>query len=75
MDKDRAALEKRIGQRFRSVTEQMRTEFATIGTPEEVRRQVESFRDAGVEYFITIFEWDRETQSAEQFANEVVKNL
>ena len=75
MDKDRGALGKRVGERFKNVPEQMRTEFATIGTPEEVRRQVESFRDAGVEYFITSFEWDREVQVAEQFASEVLKNF
>jgi F420-dependent oxidoreductase-like protein len=75
MDKDRVALGKRIGERFKNVSEQMRTEFATIGTPEEVRRQVESFRDAGVEYFITSFEGDREVQVAEHFANEVLKNF
>jgi alkanesulfonate monooxygenase SsuD/methylene tetrahydromethanopterin reductase-like flavin-dependent oxidoreductase (luciferase family) len=75
MDNDRVALDKRIGEHFKNIPEQMRTEFATIGTPEEVRRQIESFRDAGVEYFITSFEWDREVQVAEQFASEVLKNL
>jgi len=75
MDKDKVALGKRIGERLKNVPEQMRAEFATIGTPEEVRRQVELFRDAGVEYFITSFEWDREVQVAEQFASEVLKNF
>jgi alkanesulfonate monooxygenase SsuD/methylene tetrahydromethanopterin reductase-like flavin-dependent oxidoreductase (luciferase family) len=75
MDKDRAALDNRVGERFKNVSGQMRTEFAVIGTPEEVKRQVESFRDVGVEYFITSFEWDRQVQVAEQFASEVLKNF
>jgi len=75
MDKDRTTLEKRIGERFRNISVQMQREFATIGTPEEVRRQVESFRDAGVEYFITSFEWDRQLEGAEEFANEVMKQI
>jgi F420-dependent oxidoreductase-like protein len=75
MDQDRAALEKRIAERFRNVPAEMRREFATVGTPEEVRRMVESFRDAGVEYFITSFEWDRELQGVEQFATQVVKHF
>jgi alkanesulfonate monooxygenase SsuD/methylene tetrahydromethanopterin reductase-like flavin-dependent oxidoreductase (luciferase family) len=53
----------------------MQREFATVGTSEEVRRQVESFRDAGVEYFITSFERDRELQGVEQFASQVMKHL
>jgi len=75
MDKDKAALDKRLSDRFKNVPEPMRTEFATIGTPEEVSRQVEALRDAGVDYLITSFEWDRQLQGAEQFANEVMKNF
>ena len=75
MDKDRVELDKRVDQRFRNVPPERRTEFAVVGTPEEVRRQVELFRDAGIDYFITSFEWGRELQSVEQFANEVMKNV
>ena len=75
IDKDRTLLEKRINQRFRNIPTEMQKEFATIGTPEEVRRQVESLRDAGIEYFITSFEFDRELQGVEQFAEEVIKNI
>jgi len=75
MDKDKAALDKRLSDRFKNVPEPMRAEFATVGTPEDVRRQVEALRDAGVDYLITSFEWDRQLQSAEQFANEVMKNF
>ena len=75
MDKDKAALDKRLSDRFKNVPEPMRAEFATVGTPEEVRRQVEALRDAGVDYLITSFEWDRQLQGAEQFANEVMKNF
>jgi F420-dependent oxidoreductase-like protein len=75
MDKDKAALEKRISERLKGMPDEMRREFAMIGTPEEVRRQVESFRDVGIEYFITSFEWDRELQDVEQFASQVMKNM
>jgi F420-dependent oxidoreductase-like protein len=75
MDKDKVALDKRLSDRFKNVPEPMRAEFATIGTPEEVRRQVEALRDAGVDYLITSFEWDRQLQGAEQFTNEVMKHF
>jgi len=74
MDKDKTALEKRIGDRLRNMPTQMR-EFATIGTPEEVKLQVELFRDVGIQYLISSFEWDRQLQGMEQFANEVIKKL
>jgi F420-dependent oxidoreductase-like protein len=75
MDKDRGALDKRVADRFKGVPEDMRREFAVIGTPEEVRRQIEAFRDSGIDYFITGFEWGREVQSAQLFANEVMKRF
>ena len=75
MDKDKAELDRRLGKRFGNVSDEMRRESATVGTPEEVRRQIEAFRDSGVEYFITGFEWDRELQAAQQFANEVMRNF
>jgi F420-dependent oxidoreductase-like protein len=75
MDKDRAALDRRIGEHYRNVPVERQREFATIGTPEDVRRQIEAFRDTGLDYFITSFEWDRELQGVEQFANEVMKHF
>jgi F420-dependent oxidoreductase-like protein len=75
MDKDRAALDKRVADRFKGVPEDMRKEFAVIGTPEEAKRQIETFRDSGIDYFITGFEWGREVQSAQLFANEVMKHF
>jgi F420-dependent oxidoreductase-like protein len=55
--------------------EYARLEYAIYGTPEEVRRQVEAFRDVGVEYLIVNLEADRELQALELFADEVVKKL
>jgi len=75
MDKDKTSLEKRLSQRYKNTPVEMQREFATTGTPEEVRRQVELLRDAGVEYLITSFEWGRELQGVEQFASEVVKKF
>jgi F420-dependent oxidoreductase-like protein len=75
IDNDRTSLEKRINQRFGNILKEQWAEFATAGNPEDIRREVEAFRDAGVEYFISSFEWDRQLESAEQFANEVIKNI
>jgi F420-dependent oxidoreductase-like protein len=76
IDTNAEDLKKRVAQRFKAVPDEMRSrisEFATVGTPEEVQKQVETFRDAGIEYFITSFEPGRELQSMEQFAGAMTK--
>ena len=75
IDKDRASLDKMIAERYRNVPVERQSEFATVGTPEEVRRQMESFSDAGVEYFIMSFGRNRELQGVDEFANQVMKHL
>ena len=65
----------KVAEAIKGMPEDRRREYAIYGTPEEVRRQVEAFRDAGVEYLIVNLEPDRELQALELFANEVVKKL
>jgi len=76
IDRDKLALEKRLAERFKNVPEQTRREIASLfGNPDEIRRQVESFRDSGIEYLICNFEFDREFQGVEEFADEVAKKF
>jgi alkanesulfonate monooxygenase SsuD/methylene tetrahydromethanopterin reductase-like flavin-dependent oxidoreductase (luciferase family) len=76
IDRDRLALEKRMAVRFKNVPEQTRKEIASfVGTPDEIRSQVESFRNAGIEYLICNFEFDRELQGVEEFADEVLRKF
>jgi F420-dependent oxidoreductase-like protein len=55
--------------------EDRRKEYAIYGTPEEVRKQIEAFREVGIEYLIVNLEPDRELQALDLFASEVVKKL
>jgi alkanesulfonate monooxygenase SsuD/methylene tetrahydromethanopterin reductase-like flavin-dependent oxidoreductase (luciferase family) len=71
IDKDK----EKVMEAIKSMPEDRRREYAIYGTPEEVRRQVEAFRDAEVEYLIVNLEPDRELQALDLFANEVVKKL
>jgi alkanesulfonate monooxygenase SsuD/methylene tetrahydromethanopterin reductase-like flavin-dependent oxidoreductase (luciferase family) len=65
----------KVTEAIKSLPEDRRQEYAIYGTPEEVRRQVEAFRDAGVEYLIVNLEPDRELEALDLFANEIVKKL
>jgi F420-dependent oxidoreductase-like protein len=73
IDKDRDAARKRVEERFKGAPEQMVKEFAIYGNPEDVRRQVEGFRDVGIEYLILSFEPQRELEAMNLFADEVVR--
>ena len=59
----------------KGMPEERLREYAIYGTPEEVRRQVEAFRDAGIDYLIVNLQPDRELQGLELFAGEVVRKL
>jgi alkanesulfonate monooxygenase SsuD/methylene tetrahydromethanopterin reductase-like flavin-dependent oxidoreductase (luciferase family) len=65
----------KVTEAIKGLPEDRRQEYAIYGTPEEVRRHIEAFRDAGVEYLIVNLEPDRELEALELFANELVKKL
>jgi len=71
IDKDR----EKVMEAIKAIPEERRREYAIYGTPEEIRRQIEAFRDAGLEYLIVNLEPDRELQALELFADEVVKRF
>jgi F420-dependent oxidoreductase-like protein len=65
----------KVTEAIRSLPEERRREYAIYGTPEEVRKQIEAFRDAGIEYLIVNLEPDRELQALGLFASEVLKKI
>jgi F420-dependent oxidoreductase-like protein len=71
IDKDR----EKVTEAIKGLSEDRRREYAIYGTPEEVRKQIEAFRDVGIEYLIVNLEPDRELQALDLFASEVVKKL
>jgi F420-dependent oxidoreductase-like protein len=71
IDKDR----EKVTEAIKGLPEDRRREYAIYGTPEEVRKQIEAFRDVGVEYLIVNLEPGRELQALDLFANEVMKKL
>jgi F420-dependent oxidoreductase-like protein len=71
IDKDR----NKVAEVIKKLPEDRRREYVISGTPEEVRLQVEAFKDAGIEYLIVNLEPDAELQALELFANEVARKL
>jgi len=75
IDKDPRLLEQTVAKRFGNVPEQSRNEMMMFGKPEDVKRQIEMFRDLGIDYFICNLEPDHELEAIRLFADEVVRNL
>ena len=73
IDKDKGAVQAKVAKAMKDVPEERVREFLTYGTPEEVNREVESFRDAGIEYFIVSFEPRYELEALELFGREIVQ--
>jgi alkanesulfonate monooxygenase SsuD/methylene tetrahydromethanopterin reductase-like flavin-dependent oxidoreductase (luciferase family) len=65
----------RITEAMKHLPEERRREYAIYGTPEDVRKQIEAFREVGIEYLIVNLEPDRELQALDLFGSEVVKKL
>jgi F420-dependent oxidoreductase-like protein len=75
IDRDQRSLEQTVAKRFGNVADPTRKEMVTFGQPEDVRRQIEMFRDAGIDYFICNLEPDHELEAIRLFADEVVRNF
>jgi len=65
----------KVMEAIKGLPEDRRREYVIYGTPDEVLQKVEAFQDAGIDYLIVNLEPDREFQSLELFANEVVKKF
>ena len=65
----------KVMEAIKGLPEDRRREYVIYGTPDEVLQKVEAFKDAGIDYLIVNLEPDREFQSLELFANEVVKKF
>ncbi len=75
IDGNKEKVKARVAVAMKSVPEEQWKDFVLFGTPDEVRRQVAEFRDAGVEYFIVNLEANREFEALEIFGKDVVKKL
>lgn len=71
IDKDK----EKVAEAIKSMPEDTRREYAIYGRPEEVMRQVEAFREVGIEYLIVNLEPETELEALDLFGNEVVRKF
>ena len=75
IDNDKEVLNKRVNELFKGMPNEQIREFVIYGTQEEVLREVESFENAGIEYFIVDLNPSRELEQLELFADKIIKNI
>ena len=75
IDNDKEVLNKRVNELFKGMPNEQIREFVIYGTQEEVLREVESFENAGIEYFIVDLDRSRELEQLELFADKIIKNI
>jgi F420-dependent oxidoreductase-like protein len=68
---DRESIEKAFGQAPGMTKERMK-EFLTYGTPEQIRQEIEAYREAGIDYLIFSFDPRRELEGVTSFGKEVM---
>jgi len=75
IDNDKEKLQARVAEAFKDVPEQMRREYAIFGTAEELQRQIEKFRDVGIDYFIMNLQPERQIEDLEIVGREIVNRF
>jgi len=75
IDSDPAAVLARVSMMEKMVPPGMLKEVMVYGTPEQIQKQVEEFRDAGVEYFIMSFNPGAELQAIQLFGEKVLPHF
>ena len=74
IDNDHEALIKKVNELFRGMPKEQIREFVIYGTEEDVLREIISFEDAGIQYFIVDLDPSRELEQLELFANKIMKH-
>ncbi|HVB95888.1 MAG TPA: LLM class F420-dependent oxidoreductase [Nitrososphaerales archaeon] len=72
---DRESIEKGFEQMGGGVTKERMKEFLTYGTPEQIRQDVEAYREAGIDYLIFSFDPRHELEAVTRFGSDVVSTF
>jgi len=75
IDEEGKAVEKRVEEMSKVVPPGMLKEAMIYGTPDQISRQVQEFREAGIEYLITSFSGPSELQAITLFGEKVLPNF
>jgi F420-dependent oxidoreductase-like protein len=75
VDENKEMANNRVQEAFRGMPEEQIKEFVIYGTPEDIQRQIRTLEQVGIQYLIVNFEFCKELEALDIFANKVITKM
>ena len=75
VDENKEMADNRVQETFRGMPEEQIKEFVIYGTPEDIQSQIRALEQVGIQYLIVNFEFSRELEALDTFANTVITKM
>jgi F420-dependent oxidoreductase-like protein len=75
VDENKEMADNRMQEAFKGVPEEQIKEFVIYGTPEDIQSQIRALEQVGIQYLIVNFEFSRELEALDTFANTVITKM
>jgi F420-dependent oxidoreductase-like protein len=75
VDENKEMADNRVQETFKGMPEEQIKEFVIYGTPEDIQSQIRALEQVGIQYLIVNFEFSRELEALDTFANTVITKM
>ena len=75
VDENKEMANNRVQETFKGMPEEQIKEFVIYGTPEDIQSQIRALEQVGIQYLIVNFEFSRELEALDTFANTVITKM
>jgi F420-dependent oxidoreductase-like protein len=75
VDDNKEMAKNRVQETFKGMPEEHIKEFVIYGTPEDIQVQIRTLEQIGIQYLIVNFEFSRELEALNMFANKVIAKV
>ncbi len=75
IDENKEMADNRVQETFKGMPEEQIKEFVIHGTPEDIQSQIRALEQVGIQYLIVNFEFSRELEALDTFANTVITKM
>jgi F420-dependent oxidoreductase-like protein len=75
VDENKEMADNRVQETFKGMPEEQIKEFVIYGTPEDIQSQIRALEQIGIQYLIVNFEFSRELDALDTFANTVITKM
>jgi F420-dependent oxidoreductase-like protein len=75
VDENKETADNKVQETFKGMSEEQIKEFVIYGTPEDIQSQIRALEQIGIQYLIVNFEFSRELDALDTFANTVITKM